>query len=47
VGANHRARRGYQQLDPSSELLYEAEWHAYIWLFGSSLFFEDYVGGRG
>jgi predicted ATPase/DNA-binding SARP family transcriptional activator len=36
----------YQSLDPSSELLHEAEWLAYIWLFGSLLFFEDYAGGR-
>jgi tetratricopeptide (TPR) repeat protein len=36
----------YQQLDPSSELLHEVEWLANIWLFGSSLFFEDYAGGR-
>ncbi len=38
--------RTYQPLDPSSELLHEAEWLANIWLFGSSLFFEDYTGGR-
>jgi hypothetical protein len=38
--------RTYQPLDPSSELLHEAEWLANIWLFGSSLFFEDYAGGR-
>jgi tetratricopeptide (TPR) repeat protein len=38
--------RAYQPLEPSSELLHEAEWLANIWLFGSSLFFEDYAGGR-
>jgi predicted ATPase len=38
--------RTYQQRDPESELLPKAEWMAYIWLFGSSLFFEDYAGGR-
>jgi predicted ATPase/DNA-binding SARP family transcriptional activator len=38
--------RTYQPLDPESELLHEAEWLANIWLFGSSLFFEDYGGGR-
>jgi predicted ATPase len=38
--------RTYQQLDPESELLHEAEWLANIWLFGSSLFFEEYAGGR-
>jgi predicted ATPase/DNA-binding SARP family transcriptional activator len=38
--------RTYQQRYPSSELLHEAEWMAYIWLKGMLLFFEDYAGGR-
>jgi tetratricopeptide (TPR) repeat protein len=38
--------RAYQPGFPDSELLHDAEWMAYIWLFGSSLFFEDYAGGR-
>jgi hypothetical protein len=38
--------RTYQPLEPESELLHEAEWLACIWLFGLTLFFEEYASGR-
>jgi tetratricopeptide (TPR) repeat protein len=38
--------RTYQQLEPESELLHEAEWLANIWLFGLTLFFEEYASGQ-
>jgi tetratricopeptide (TPR) repeat protein len=38
--------RDYQQLYPSSELLHEVEWMAYIWLQGMLFYFDEYAGGR-
>jgi len=48
-----RARRYHAERPTSAplelgegELVQEAEWLAHLWLFGFSLYFEDYAGGR-
>lgn len=38
--------RTYQPRHASGEILYEAEWLAYIWLVGVALLCGDYAGGR-